>query len=56
MGQVQGSPFITLRLGSIELDCVISELCYKGVILYRNYRKMIIWEPRPGRGITKVKR
>ena len=39
--QVRGSPFIMLLcLGSIELDHVISELCYKG-------------EPRPGRVITK---
>ena len=30
---VQGSPFITLCLGSIELDHVISEPCYKGIIL-----------------------
>ena len=30
---VQGSPFITLCLGSIELDSVISEPCYKGIIL-----------------------
>ena len=30
---VQGSPFIMLCLGSIELDRVISELCYKGIIL-----------------------
>ena len=30
---VQGSPFITLCLGSIELDGVISEPCYKGIIL-----------------------
>ena len=29
---IQGSPFITLCLGSIELDRVISELCYKGII------------------------
>ena len=32
-GQVQGSPFIMLCLGSIELDRVISEPCYKGIIL-----------------------
>ena len=31
--KLQGSPFITLCLGSIELDCVISEPCYKGIIL-----------------------
>ena len=29
---VQGSPFITLCLGSTELDRVISESCYKGII------------------------
>ena len=28
---IQGSPFITLCLGSIELDCVISDPCYKGI-------------------------
>ena len=48
------SPFITLCLGSIELDHVISELCYKGIILLRNYRKMTIWEPRPSRDITQT--
>ena len=31
--KLHGSPFITLCLGSIELDRVISELCYKGIIL-----------------------
>ena len=51
---VHGSPFITLCLGSIELDCVISEPCYKGIISYRNYRKIIIWEPRTGRFLTKT--
>ena len=30
---IQGSPIITLCLGSIELDRVISEPCYKGIIL-----------------------
>ena len=30
---IQGSPFITLCLGSIELDRVISEPCYKGILL-----------------------
>ena len=30
---IQGSPFIMLCLGSIELDRVISEPCYKGIIL-----------------------
>ena len=28
------------RLGSIGIDNVLSELCYKGIILQRNYRKM----------------
>ena len=51
---IQGSLFITLCSGSIELDPVISEPCYKGIILYRNYRKMTIWEPRPGRVIIKT--
>ena len=52
--EVQGSPFITPCLGSIELDRVISELCYKGIILYRNFKKMTIWEPRPGHVVTKT--
>ena len=52
--EIQGSPFITLCLGSIELDRVISEPCYKGIILERNYWKITIWEPRPGRVITKT--
>ena len=29
--EIQGSPFITLCLGSIEMDRVISEPCYKGI-------------------------
>ena len=33
-----------LGFGSIGMDCVISEPCYKGAILQRNYRKMtILW-------------
>ena len=43
-----------LCLGSIELDRVISEPCYKGVILQRNYRTMTIWEPKPDHVITKT--
>ena len=31
---------ITLFLWSIQMDCVISELYYKGTILQRNYSKM----------------
>ena len=31
--KIQGSPFITLCLGSIELDRVISEPCYNRIIL-----------------------
>ena len=49
-----GSPFIMLCLGSIEMDRVITKPCYKGIILYRKYRKMTIWEPRPDRVITKT--
>ena len=30
--------YITQSLGSIGVDHVISELCYKGIILQRNYR------------------
>ena len=40
---IQGSPFLTLCLGSIELDRVISELCYKGIILYRNHLGAKTW-------------
>ena len=36
------SPFIMLCLGSIGMDSVISESCYKGTILQMNYRKMTI--------------
>ena len=39
---IQYSPFIMLYLGSIGMDCAISEPCYKGTILQRNYRKMTI--------------
>ena len=40
---VQYSPFITLCLRSIRLDCVISEPCYIGTILQKNYRKITIY-------------
>ena len=33
---------ITLCLGSIGMDCIITETCYKGTILQKNYRKMTI--------------
>ena len=39
---LQCSPFITLCLGSIGIECVISESYYKGTILQMNYRKMTI--------------
>ena len=42
---IQSIPFIKLYLGSIGMDCVISESCYKGIILQRNYRKMTIKWP-----------
>ena len=32
---VHVSPFITLCLGSIGMDTVLSELCYKGTILQK---------------------
>ena len=38
--KVQCSPFMTLYLGSMGTDCVISESCYKGTIFQRNYRKI----------------
>ena len=57
------TPFITLNLGSIGVDRVISEPCYKGTILQGNYRKMTIplqnfmvktnWEPQHDRVISK---
>ena len=41
---VQFSPFITLCLGSIGMDCVISEWCYDGIVLQKNFRIMtILW-------------
>ena len=41
---VQYSLFLALSLRSIGMDFVISELCYKGTILQRIYRKMtILW-------------
>ena len=41
---IQPSPFIMLCLGSIGMNCVVSEPCYKWTILQRNYRKMtILW-------------
>ena len=32
-----------LTLGSIGMDCVIRESCYKGTILQKNYRKIIFY-------------
>ena len=37
--RIQGSPFITLCLGSIKGMDHVSELCYKGTVLQRNYWK-----------------
>ena len=37
LGLTQCSPFITLILGSIGMNHVMSESCYKGTILKRNY-------------------
>ena len=37
---IQTSPFITLCSGSIGMDRVICEPCYKGTILQGHYRKM----------------
>ena len=36
------SHFITLYLGFIGMESVISKSCYKGTSLQRNYRKMIM--------------
>ena len=45
MGNViQLSPFITLSMGSMGMDHVISESCFRGTNLQWNYRKMtILW-------------
>ena len=40
---VQSSPFITLYLVSKGMDHVISEPCYKGTIVLRNFRKTTIY-------------
>ena len=41
---VQCISFITICLGSIGMNGVISRSCYKGTILHRNDRKMtILW-------------
>ena len=40
--RIHSSPFIKPRLGATEIDCVISELCYEGIILQMNCGKMII--------------
>ena len=42
---IQRSPIKMLCFGSTENDFVISELCYKGTILQRNYRKMTMKWP-----------
>ena len=44
-GDIQYSPFITLCLGSIEMEHVISEPCYKGTILQRNNRNFMVIFP-----------
>ena len=41
---VQCNPSVMLCLGSIGMDCVVSESCYRGTILQWNYRKItILW-------------
>ena len=42
---VQANLIITLSLGSIETDRVISEPCYNEVTFYRHIVKESIWEP-----------
>ena len=37
--------FIKLYLVSIGMDLIITELCYKGIILQKNYRKVTILRP-----------
>ena len=39
---IQFSPFKRLCLGPIGMNHVVSESCYKGTILRRNYRKITI--------------
>ena len=39
---IQCSPFLTICLGPLGMDSVISELCIKMTILQRSYRKMTI--------------
>ena len=45
MVYVQGSPFIIVCLGSIGMDCVITEVCYKRQfykgIIQRNYNSFV---------------
>ena len=41
---VQCCPFETLCLGSIGMDIAISQWCYKGTILQKNYRKLISYK------------
>ena len=42
---IQYNLIITLSLGSIEVDRVISEPCYNEVTYYRHIAKLSIWEP-----------
>ena len=42
MHEIQYSLLITLCLGSVGMDHVISKLCYKGTLLQKNYRKINI--------------
>ena len=42
LNNVQCSPFIMLYLGSMGIDCVITESCYIGTFLQRKNRKMTI--------------
>ena len=43
--QVQDNLIITLSLGSIETDRVVSEPCYNEVTFYRHVAKLSIWKP-----------
>ena len=42
---IQVNLIITLSLGSMKTDRVISEPCYNEVIYNRHIAKLIIWEP-----------
>ena len=44
-GNLQCSPYITLCLGSTEMEHVLSEPCYKGTVLQRDNRNFMVIFP-----------